>query len=315
MAETEIVEESSDKLAELMEASINVVMLRKEGLPGHRKLPDARVMVGNNQMAGDVFTPPTMKLLTKEWSSKFSAVMSKAEKLVRDAHPDLEEYREDNEANQATILPAGCFVVASARLNDIKTGINAVVETELKPLVDAFLKEFPIIVEERRKQIDNAAAWDKIKNRIPSSDQLRNSIGIHLTVLPFTFVTDVGKKLASDLAVNMIGGISKAINDEALKLAEKLKKEGQFKDGTFTELRKQFALLKDFKFLAGPETMKHLNAVEMAMGSSGSLHKDLNEDIKKHAGAATTALTNMLTDLNKEVRKDAGGRFRRNIML
>lgn len=296
---------ASKNLAEVIENSTAVVMLRMQGLPGNRKVPNAEVTVDGNRLEDKFFSSPTMRLIPTEWNTRFNSVHGKAEKLIRQASPPRSETHD-------MPLPVGCHLIAGKRKETIAAEIQRLIDNELIPLRNSFCQVFPEIVEERRKQLNSAATWETIKATIPSASQLQAAIMLRFVVLPFTFLNEAGRAIAEEVAQSIISGIAETIEDEADKLKEKITKEQVVREKSFTALRQQFQLLKDFSFLADASTLASLEEIEKDMASR-ELVTEFNADMKSGANGIVAKLNAAITKLSQEAKKDAGGRFRRRI--
>lgn len=298
---------NKNRLAELLDRGVAVVMLRMQGLPGNRKVPDTEIVINGKQVDIEDFSAPTMRLLPSEWSHEFSVIHGKAERAVKAASPPREN-------SDVVPLPVGCHLIAASRKAMLQDLIESLERQELTPLKERFIKAFPDILESLRKKINDNAIWSRIESKLPTGDQLRRDIRLRLVVLPFTFLNEVGRGMAEEMAEGIIAGISAAINSELLGLQAKINAKQKLKSGSLTQLRQQFQLLQDFSFLATSDTLSALNDVELAL-SGDNLIEQLNFDIKANAGGAVETFTEMLTALNKEVKADAGGRFRRKLQF
>lgn len=294
------------RLDQIMEQSVAVVMLRMQGLPGNRKIPGADVSVDGHQLNSKEFSSPTLRLLPPEWSTRFGKIHGKAERLVREASPPRAEGTDYP-------LPTGCYLIAGQRKEAIRQAVQGEIAVELESAKSDFLHAYPEIVEEKRKQIGSAAAWSQMRGRIPSVERLKSDIAIRFIVLPFTFLNEAGRALAEEMAANIAAGIAETIEEEAAKISSKIAKSSVFKEGSFTTIRQQLQLLKDFSFLADPETLRSLDDVANKLSES-DIASAVNSSVKAGTDVAA-ALQESLAALSSEVRKDAGGRYKRRIMI
>ena len=287
-------------LAQVMENSVAIVMLRMEGVPGHRQVPGT-VTKAEDGKELTTLSRPTLAVLPPEWSKQFAAVHLAAEKLIKGAAPPkLEE--------GAATLPNGCYTIASARFPHIEAELSRIREKQLAPAIQALMAAYDGIISKHRTDLGEAA-WSKVAPRMPKAESL-NRISIQFVRLPITFLSDVGRPFAEEVAKNIIGGISETINQEAERLRERASRSGNYQSGTFTNLKRQFQILRDFSFLASDETLDSLREAEKLFSSMG--------DDVKHALSTQAAVDNLnkiITDLGQDVAKDAGGRYRRKIIL
>jgi hypothetical protein len=320
MPEALLTQTAPDPLSQVLDRGVRFVMLRLEGVPGNRKVPGTRVKLGEQELDKETFSDPTARLLTPAWRTKFSTLEGKADKITAEAdprrHSQLKDEADNDEVSKdlnALYIP-GVRVVAASRLDGVQQAIHKLDQTELRPLVEALAAEFPAMVQALRAKINDDATWAKMERRIPTPASLRANIALRFTVIPITFLSESGRAVAEGVARSIIGGITKGIETEATRIRERVAKDGAFKDATFNELRKRFQLLHDFSFLASPETLAQLQKAEQAF-SGAEVHLALNADLKSGTTAAVTNLNQVLNELTKEVRKDAGGRFRRAIKI
>lgn len=298
---------TSDRIAKVMENSVAVVMLRMQGLPGHRKVPDTEIIADGEKLNTKHMSSPTLRLMPTAWATKFNQIHAKAEKLIDQASPP-------KSGKFDLPLPLGCHLIAGQRKMEIAQTIHHMVTHELNPLRDSFCAAFDEILEDRRKTLNNDRLWERMVGSLPTVKRLKANINLRFIILPFTFLNEAGRVLAEEMAQSVISGIAETIEDEADRLKEKLQKGQIFKEGSFTNLRQQFQMLKDFSFLADDSTLGSLEQVEQLMASN-EFATELNQDVKHGGLGIVKKLSEVITQLSSEASQDAGGRFRRKIMV
>lgn len=296
----ECTDKTKNSLADLMENTVAVVMLRLVGVPGRRQVPGTKVVATLDATRElTTLSRPTLSVLPPSWTSQISAIKTAAENIVVAAAP---ERPEDSEA----VLPPGIHVVAKNRLADIVQSIEQLREHRLKPLVASIRGSYDAILAKHRQDLGDML-WSKIEPNMPKLSDL-DLIQIRFVQLPITFINDVGRSFAEEVAANIITGISDAIAREAKRMQER---GGNYREGSFTTLKRQFQLLRDFSFLTTDETLTKLAAAEELI-TAPDVVKSLNN---KHAHEAVQAMNKIISDLGAEVAKDAGGRYRRRIVI
>jgi hypothetical protein len=212
-------------------------------------------------------------------------------------------------------LPQGCYLIAGHRKGEIALAVQKLINEELVPLREKFCTEFPEIIDTLRLQVNSPATWHKMTAKIPTADQLRAAISLRFIVLPFTFLNEAGRAIAEEVAASIVAGISETIEEEADKLKDKIGAGQVLREGSFSVLRQQFNLLKDFSFLADPETLKELQHVEAAMAQQDLVEK-VNFDVKRGGLGLATALSQAVNNLAMKLSKDSVGRpGRRRIVV
>jgi cell fate (sporulation/competence/biofilm development) regulator YlbF (YheA/YmcA/DUF963 family) len=298
---------SKDRLAQVLEASVAVVMLRMQGLPGNRRVPNSTTTIDGKLIEEELLSAPTLRLIPPDWGKKFTQLHTKAEKLVQAASPPKSEVKELS-------LPNGCYLIAGHRKETIAAEVNRIMNEELIPLRESFCDAFPEILESRRQQIASKSTWDLMLARIPSPTQLRAAICLRFVILPFTFLNEAGRALAEEVAESIVRGVSETLEEEAGKIAEKIAKGQMFREGSFTLIRQQFQMLRDFSFLADEATLNALKKVEQEMDSE-ELISNFNTDVRQGGAGVVSSISQAITALTKEAKKDAGGRYRRKISV
>jgi hypothetical protein len=298
---------TTDRIAEVLENSVAVVMLRMEGLPGNRKVPDAEVTVEGRSIETKLFSAPTLRLIPSKWSTRFSQLHTKAAKLIDQASPPTSETHE-------LPLPNGCHLIAGKRRGPIAMAVNQIATEELVPLKNEFVDAFPDIIAERKQSLGSDAVWTKMVGRIPSQEQLRAAIKLRFIVLPFTFLNEAGRAIAEDVAQSIIAGVAETLEEEAGKLKEKIDKGQVLREGSFTALKQQFQMLRDFSFLADSDTLASLDQVEDLMNDRDVVGK-LNFDVRQGGVGIAEQISGVIAKLTGEAKKDSLGRFRRRITL
>lgn len=310
-------QEAPDHLAEVMDRSVRFVMIRLVGVPGHRKVPGTRVMLNDAELSRTDFSDPTLRLLTPEWRSKFNHVKWRAEQIVGRAHAkkvaDVDEA--DSEAASEFSIP-GVDVVAASRLEDIEAQLETLRQQILNPLVGDLTAAYPALVARLKDRIPDEPTWQAVCRKLPKAAELKTRIALRFVTLPLTFLSSAGRRFAEGVAQNLIRGISKGLAEEVSRIQERVREEGSFKSGTFTVLRQKFQALRDFSFLASPDTLRQLGEAESAFSTLGDgVHVALNLDMKTAEKSIVNGLTDVLGRLTKEVRKDSAGRFRRTVQF
>lgn len=308
MTETETV--PADGLAAVMARSVRFVMLRRGGLPGYYKVPEAHLRLGDSELDKETFVGGSLRAMPKEWTAKFNAVVGKAEAAVREAAPPA--------ADDIPAVIPGVSVVRAGRVEDLGARVAKVAAEDFRPLVSAFAAAYPAILEDIKAKVTaaNPAAWGPLSRRLPTQVDIVTRARLALEEIPISFVGEAGRNVAEQFALQVVGGLASSLEDTVVKLADKVAAGGVFKDGSFTELRRQFTLMREFDFLASAEQKATLAAAEKAFSALGDdPHKTLNASMKSSAKEVVKGLTGVLDALAAECRKDAGGRFRRAIDL
>ena len=138
-----------------------------------------------------------------------------------------------------------------------------------------------------------------------------------LMPVPITFIGQAGKEIADSVAKGVISGLSEELAEKVDSLANRLtNSKSFFKVASIEQLRTVFQKLEDFSFLSSPEVRKKLKEAQTVMNSLGSTpHTALNENLKTSQQKIVKGMQAVLEDLTKEVKKDAGGRYRRSIQV
>ncbi len=306
-------ETQPEDLSDVLAKSIRFVMLRKGGLPGYYKLTEAKVTLSDKELDKERFVGGSLRAIPRQWSSKFTSVYGKAESLIRAAAPDKSDV-------MPPMIP-GIDVVAAERVETLKAQVAKVEAEDFKPLLDSFLEAYPGILQDIEAEVKeaNPAAWARLATRLPKAADIKASARLQLDEIPISFVGDAGKKAAENIALQIVHGLSEKLEEEVDRVQKRIVEDGVFKAGTFTELKRQFSLLREFDFLASPELKQKLTTAESTFNALGNNpHLALNENMKSSTKDIVTGLSGVLSGLVVEAKKDAkeaSGRFRRAIEL
>lgn len=298
------------ELADVMSRSIRFVMLRRGGLPGYYKVSEAKVTLADKELDKKRFIGGSLRAMPNEWGTKFNAVYGKAEALIKEAAPA--------KSDVAPALIPGVDVVAAHQVDGLKLAIAKVEAEDFKPLVKSFVAAYPAILADIEAEVKaaNPAAWTRLSGRLPTVQEVETRARLQLDEIPISFVGEAGRKAAEQVANQIVNGLAEKLEKEVERVQKRVLDEGLFKAGTFTELKRQFTLLREFDFLASPDLKQKLEVAEATFKTLGdNPHLTLNENMKSATKDIVGGLAGVLSGLVAECNKDAGGRFRRAIEL
>jgi hypothetical protein len=301
-------------IGDLMQNGIRICMLRMHGVPRNRTLEETSVLVDGQEIKEGVCSKPTVRIVPPAWTTRFGAVERKARYAVENAFPEEKSDANDLQKRRKLrdLLPVACYAVSAAKYDKLEEEVDRINRDELFPLRQRFAEAYPAILEDLRKEINSAAVWGRLEPKLPKAKDLATGPELMLTRLPFTFVDEAGRKYAEDLAMGIVGGIA----DKLAKAVGSFNSKTRFREGSLNEMRKQFEMLRDFEFLASPETISELYKAEQAVRDLGEdYHSVLNESVQTAEKNVIAGIGAALSSLVGEVRKDAGGRFRRSIRV
>lgn len=329
MTETEVHEEVKpapaptldEDIADVMQRTVRFAVLRMVGIPGNRQVPGTRLLLGEKELDKAKFSHPTLRLLPAVWREKFNAIKGAAMKLVNNADP-RQEAEDDKEeflsGEMDTLDIPGVSIIVASKMEGVQAALAALSTEKLEPLVEQLKTAWPDILEAARLEVNDPVAWSKLLTTIPKAEALSSSIRILFTPLPITFAGESGRALAETVARRIVLGLTKGIEYEADKIKERVAKEGTFKASTFNGLHHKLSLLKELskEGLTSPETVQKLREVENTFAAlGGAAHMALNENLKSAEKSIVNNVTEVLSNLSREARKDAGGRFKRAIRV
>lgn len=293
-------------MGELLEQSLKLVLLKLRGVPGYRQVPGTRVTLADRELDDKNFTGSAMRLLPREWRKRFNDVEAAARAHLRVSPPV---------GDTSPIEVPGCNWIPAQRFDDIKAAVEAVRSGLLAEAVADLKAAYPQLLENLRQAINDQPTWDRLLPTLPPAASLSDVVRLDFYEIPVTFLSQAGSKVADALAESIVDGLARSIE----KAAEGLLDRGRnsvYRDGSFTALREAFEQLRGFDFLTSPAVLARLQAAEQEMADLGEdAHRTLNADRKTAEQSIIRKLSQAVSALSAEVRKDAGGRFRRAIQL
>lgn len=290
-------------LAQVIEKGIKIVFLQVQGIPGRRKVKGTRVLIGDQELDDKRISSPTIDVLTEAWTSRFTAVKGKLQRAVK-AHS----------VSGAGLLGSmdGFSAISALSVPEVQAKIAEIEEQDFKPLVGDLCGAYPSLIEEVRQLVNNEASWSTM--RITPVANVRAGLRIVFRVMPFTFLSEAGKKFADEVAQSIVEGLAQDLEQEASRFKQRASAP-TFQSDTLNSLKTQFEKLKAFSFLASGDVKIKLQEAEAAFGELGAEPaRAINAAIKSRDRVIDT-LSSALAGLSKEVRTDAGGRFRRSIKV
>ena len=291
----------NNKMGKVLQHAVKIVRVGLQGGVGYRKVDDARVFIDDKEQDKETFTTPSIRVMPKEWNSKFAAVLNKALLIIREYAPK----------NSDDLFPLpGCLVVLASKIDELEEKINKLIETDMIPLVNSFVAIYPSLIEKVKPKLS-----EKQLASLPTAEEIKSKLKLVFFKVPITFLDQAGKEMADAVVQSTINGLSKELADRVDHLLEIVDKDkGNLRKQSIDNVKLVFQKMRDFSFVTSPEVAEKLkNAETHFAGLGADAHTMLNEAIREKQTSIVNGLKQVLTDLTKEVKTDAGGRFRRKI--
>lgn len=302
---------------------------------GQFKVRDARVRVGDVQLAEDLITNPRWKLLPDQWADRLKKIEHKINNLV-DRHRPLNSESCKFPLPGVEILPRKVAPKLFKQIKDIE-------EKEFHPTVDKFIEAFPTIVESIRASltkedpVKGEKQFNLLRPFLPvDMARLRDRFWIEKQVVPIRFsegaafglfqgneaeefADEIGKyveNFSRNMAQTIVAGLNEEMAKAVANLQERIAEEGIIKGGTLDMVRRAFEKIRNFSFCASPDMLARIKAVEQHLNATS--FQELNEDIRHGPGNIVRGLSQVLADLTEQCNAEkaamlAHGRARRTL--
>jgi hypothetical protein len=306
------VESADEQLGKLLDQNVRIVMVRLCGVPGNRRIEGTKTTLEEKELDEELFSRPTLRLLSADWRKKFGAVRYAADKILAGAAAGLGG-GEGSIPDCSGLTMIGCSVVAACRFDEVAKAIEDLDKNQLRPIVADLITAYPALLKEMKEKIGSQEAWLKVQDKLPKPSDLDKDIQLKFYRLPVTFISDSGKAAANEMASAIVAGLAKGVSEAVERINERLSGQSNVRSSTFTELSQELQKLLDFSFSLSPETVQKANEARAML--EGLTPDVINQDKQTASRHLTESVQKAITAVASELKQDAGGRFRRAIHI
>lgn len=306
-----------DQVAEGLDRNVLFVSVTVHLWRGHRKIEEADVKVGTDDLDEDLRTDPRWKLMPKAWAGRFTEVESRIRRLVDDHTPRNTE---------TTSMPLrGIDIIPRKEAKAFFDKLRALEKEVFNPLADQFCVEWPRLMAELRDRLVGAKKpdiWERAAKTLPAtSSEVRKKFSVDRRVIPISFDTKItvledrtAEEFADEIqkgideftretAATIVAGLQAELNDAVDNLAARIADKGVIKGGTLEMVRRSFEKIKAFEFASTPELKARIREVQDQL--DGLDHTSLNRDLRHDAGLVAARLADSLKELRTQTAAEA----------
>ena len=313
----------TDSIAKTLNNGVVFIAVYTHMWTGQAKIRNALVKLGQEELARELVTNPRWNLLPASWRKKFSGVHSQIQRVIDQTSIN---------ASEISFPIRGVHIIARRSYPDFAKSVKEIEQNDFQPLVKQFVKQWPNIMDQFRKQITEPHVWQALSSKFPSQTKLADKFWIEIIRVPIKLGTDAaleavddqemkdiveqGQRFTKNIANLVVKGLEDELRDSIDNLLERINNKGVIKQGTLDMVKTAFKKLQDFDFVMTDELKAKINTHKSVLMASDC--KELNHDIRHMEGQMASNLTKYLQVVREQSAADASiarafGRGRRSI--
>jgi hypothetical protein len=308
------------EMARVFDRCLRMVRLKASVMPGARVVRKGELRVDGEVVDPKRALPGRIPIVPAEWRKEYNKVVGEAHKVIEEADPDAlarpaTDQAADDEAARETVsgIPS-VKVVAATSLDAKRRRIDRIRERKFVPLVEKYAAGWDEMLAKLRAELGEPV-WAAIADRVPTAKEFKDGQYLELQELPLTFVNDIGRRVAYDVAARLVASVADGFSAFAERLAKKVKSREKFLDKSFTDLRQILTVCRDFSFAMPAGVLAQVVAVEEQMAALGEAPAELLNAALARGQDNTEGIVAALTLATSSARDAYGGQFNRRIRL